>query len=62
MRIQHEPNGKFVIVGYTDEQESLTVSELGAQRTVNMKYYFTNGEGGSRIDATRIEVRTGGTV
>ena len=62
LRIQHEPNGKFVIVGYTDEQESVTETQLGAQRAVNMKYYLVNGEGGSQIDATRIDVRTSGTV
>ena len=62
LRIQREPNGKFLIVGYTDEQEEVTASELGAQRSVNMKYYLVNGEGGTQIDATRIDVRTGGTV
>jgi hypothetical protein len=62
MRIQREPNGKFVIVGYTDEEESMKVTQLGAQRSVNMKYYLVHGEGGSQIDASRIEVRTGGTV
>jgi hypothetical protein len=62
MRIQREPNGKFVIVGYTDEQESMTETQLGAQRAVNMKYYLVNGEGGSQIDAARVDVRTSGTV
>ena len=62
MRIQREPNGKFVIVGYTDEEETVGVTQLGAQRSVNMKYYLVNGESGSLIDASRIEVRTSGTV
>ncbi len=62
MRIQREPNGKFIIVGYTDEEESIKVTQLGAQRSVNMKYYLVNGEGGSQIDASRVEVRTSGTV
>ena len=62
MRIQREPNGKFVIVGYTDEEETVKVTQLGAQRSVNMKYYLVNGEGGSQIDASRVEVRTSGTV
>ena len=62
MRIQREPNGKFVIVGYTDEQESVTETQLGAQRAVNMKYYLVKGEGGSQIDAARVDVRTSGTV
>jgi len=62
MRIQREPNGKFVIVGYTDEEESMKVTQLGAQRAVNIKYYLVNGEGGSQIDASRVEVRSSGTV
>ncbi len=62
MRIQREPNGKFVIVGYTDEEETVKVTQLGAQRSVNMKYYLVNGEGGSQIDASRVEVRTSGTI
>ncbi len=62
LRIQHEPNGKFVIVGYTDEQETAAGTQLAAQRSVNMKYYLVNGEGGQQIDATRIDVRTNGTV
>ncbi len=62
LRIQHEPNGKFVVVGYTDEEESIKVTQLGAQRSVNVKYYLVNGEGGSQIDASRVEVRTSGTV
>ena len=62
LRIQHEPNGKFVVVGFTDDQETVTVTQLGAQRSVNMKYYLGNGEGQQQIDATRIDVRTSGTV
>ena len=62
LRIQHEPNGKFVVVGFTDDQETVTASQLGAQRSVNMKYYLVNGEGGQQIDATRIDVRTSGTM
>ena len=62
LRIQHEPNGKFVIVGYAEDEETLKIKQVGAQRSVNMKYYLVNGEGGSQIDATRIDVRTSGTV
>jgi hypothetical protein len=62
LRIQREANGKFVIVGYTDEEEEVKAREMGAQRSVNMKYYLVSGEGGSRIDATRIDIRTGSTV
>jgi len=62
LRIQREPNGKFVIVGYTDDEETIKMAQVGAQRAVNVKYYLVNGEGGSQIDATRLEVRTSGTV
>jgi len=61
LRIQREPNGKFVVVGYADEQESVTMSQLGGQRAVNVKYYLTEGEGKSGIDASRLEPRTGVT-
>ena len=61
LRIQREPNGKFVIVGYADEQESVTATQVGAQRAVNVKYYLTEGEGKSGIDASRLEPRTGVT-
>jgi hypothetical protein len=62
LKIQHEPNGKFVVVGYSEDEEVVKVKQVGAQRSVNMKYYMVNGEGGSQIDATRIDVRTSGTV
>jgi hypothetical protein len=62
LRIQHEPNGKFVIVGFAEDEESVKVTQMGAQRAVNVKYYLVNGEGGSQIDATRLDVRTSGTV
>lgn len=62
LRIQHEPNGKFVVVGYSEEEESIKITQVGAQRAVNLKYYLVNGEGGSQIDAARLEVRTSGTV
>ena len=62
LKIQHEPNGKFVVVGYEEEEETVKVPQHGAHRAVNVKYYLVNGEGGSQIDATRLEVRTSGTV
>ena len=62
LRLQREPNGKVVVVGYTDDEESIKMTQLGAQRSVNVKYYLVNGEGGSNIDASRIDVRTSGTV
>ncbi len=36
--------------------------QMAAQRAVNVKYYLVNGEGGNQIDATRLDVRTSGTV
>jgi len=62
LRIQREPNGKFVVVGYTEDEETIKVTQIGAQRAVNVKYYLVNGEGGSQIDATRLDVRTSGTM
>jgi hypothetical protein len=62
MRIQREPNGKFVVVGYAEDEETVKVTQVGAQRSVNIKYYLVNGEGGSQIDAARLDVRTSGTV
>jgi len=59
LRIQSEPNGQFVIVGYADEEETIKITQLGAQRAVNVKYYLVQGEGGQRIDASRLEPRTG---
>ncbi len=62
LRIQHETNGKFVIVGYSEDEETIKMRQMAAQRAVNVKYYLVNGEGGSQIDATRLDVRTSGTV
>ncbi len=59
LRLQQEPNGKLVVVGYTAQEETVKYQHLGAQRAVNVKYYLTEGEGGQRIDPARIEPRTG---
>ncbi len=59
LRIQREPNGKFVVVGYEDQDETVTYKQLGAQRSVNVKYYLTSGEGQTRVDGSRIEPRSG---
>src|SRR5271169_2570666 len=60
LRLQQMPNGKLVIVGYTDEKETVDVQQLGAQRSVNVKYYLTT-DGPTKSDASRIEPREGGT-
>ena len=60
LRLQQMPSGKLEIVGYTDEKESVDVQQLGAQRSVNVKYYLTT-DGPTKSDASRIEPRQGGT-
>ena len=59
LRIQREPNGKLVVVGYAAEEEKIKYEQLGGQRAVNVKYYLTSGEGGQKIDPARIEPRVG---
>ncbi len=60
LRLQQMPSGKLEIVGYTDETEVVNMKELGAQRSVNVKYYLTT-DGPTKSDASRIEPRDGGT-
>jgi hypothetical protein len=57
LRLQHEPNGKLVVVGCEEEQESVTVKDIAARRAVNAKAYLTGGEAKQQIDSARIEVR-----
>jgi len=59
LRLQQTPNGKLVIVGYTDESEAAAGQTLGAQRAVNAEYYLTS-DGPNKIDATRLQARQGG--
>jgi hypothetical protein len=59
LQVQRQPNGKVVVVGYTDETETTKMTQLAGQRAVNVKYYLTSGEGGAGIDASRIEARAG---
>jgi hypothetical protein len=61
LRVQREPNNTLVVVGYTDEEETVKMTQLAGQRAVNVKYYLTVGEGGAAIDPSRIQAR-GGTV
>ena len=60
LRVQQMPNGKVAIVGYTDEEEVVNAEQLGAQRSVNVKYYLTTDELGPKLDPTRLEPRKGG--
>ena len=61
LRLQQTPTGQLKIVGYTDEKEVVTEQTIGAQRSVNVKYYLTQDELGPKADASRIEPRAGGT-
>jgi hypothetical protein len=59
LRVQREPNDTLVVVGYTDETETVKMTQLAGQRAVNVKYYLTAGEGGAGIDPSRIQVKAG---
>jgi opacity protein-like surface antigen/outer membrane protein OmpA-like peptidoglycan-associated protein len=59
LRLQREPNGRVVVVGYADEEESVKVSDIDGQRSENIKYYLTSGESQAQIDPSRIEARKG---
>lgn len=59
LRLEQMPDGKLDIVGYTDEKEVVREKTLGAQRSVNVKYYLTV-DGPNKVDAARIQVRQGG--
>jgi len=58
LRLQQMPNGKLDVVGYTNQEESVNVQTLGAQRSVNVKYYLTT-DGPNKVDASRIQPRQG---
>ena len=59
LRLQREPNGKLVVVGYAEDDEVVKVSDIDGQRSVNVKYYLTSGESQAQIDPSRIEARSG---
>ena len=59
LRVQREPNDTLVVVGYTDETETVKMTQLAGQRAVNVKYYLTSGEGGAGIDPSRVQVKAG---
>jgi len=61
LRLQQNPNGKLSVVGFTDEKEVVSEQTIGAQRSVNVKFYMTQDDLGPKADATRIEPRQGGT-
>ena len=57
LRLQHEPNGKVVIVGYASEIEEGLVTDVESLRAANAKAYLTGGEAKQQIDANRVEAR-----
>lgn len=57
LRMQQEPNGRLVIVGYADDQNESLVTDVEALRAANAKNYLTGGEAKQQIDASRIETR-----
>jgi hypothetical protein len=56
--LQQNPDSKLVIVGNAEPGERR--KNLAAERAVNSKFYLVEGEAQQHIDASRIEVRTGG--
>jgi hypothetical protein len=61
LRLQQNPNGKVSVVGFTDEKEVVSEQTIGAQRSVNVKYYLVQDDLGPKADGSRIEPRQGGT-
>jgi hypothetical protein len=59
LRLQQMPNGKLNVVGYTNQEESVNVQQLGSQRSVNVKYYLTT-DGPNKVDTGRVQPRQGG--
>ena len=60
LRLQQMPNGKLNVVGYTDQVDEVNEQTLGAQRSVNVKYYLVT-DGPNKVDAGRVQPRQGGT-
>jgi opacity protein-like surface antigen len=58
LRLQQMPNGKLDIVGYTNQAEVVKEQTLGAQRSVNVKYYLTT-DGPNKVDPSRVQPRQG---
>jgi outer membrane protein OmpA-like peptidoglycan-associated protein len=56
--LQQNPDSKLVIVGNADPKERR--KNLAGERAVDSKAYLVEGEAKQGIDASRIEVRTGG--
>ena len=59
IQLQHDPQGKVVIVGFANPDEEASGAQVAALRAFNAKNYLTAGEGGQGIDASRVEIRKG---
>jgi hypothetical protein len=57
LRLLQDPDARLVIVGNASPSEKRP--NLAAERAVDCKFYLTHGEAPERIEAGRIEVRTG---
>lgn len=57
-KLQQDPDAKLVVVGNSGPKEKR--KNLAGERAADVKAYLTGGEAKQNIDASRIEVRTGG--
>lgn len=60
LQLEHEPNGKLVVVGFADVEEEIEVNDVESLRAANAKAYLTAGEAKQQIDPSRIEIRKSG--
>jgi hypothetical protein len=60
LRLLQDPDAHLVIVGNASPSEKRPY--LAAERAVDCKFYLTHGEAPQRIEAGRIEVRTGSSA
>jgi len=61
LRLQQDPQGRVVIVGYGEDEEASRGKDLPAYRAYNCKTYLTAGEAKQGIDPSRVEVRESST-
>jgi outer membrane protein OmpA-like peptidoglycan-associated protein len=61
LRLQQDPEGKAIIVGYSEDDETLPGQDLSAYRAYNCKKYLTTGEAKQGIDPGRVDVRESAT-
>ncbi|MGA3196065.1 MAG: hypothetical protein ABSD39_13775 [Terriglobales bacterium] len=57
-KLQQDPDAKLVVVGNSGPKERR--KNLAGERAADVKAYLTGGEAKQNIDASRIEIRTGG--